>query len=122
MKFIAKFDTLSQGEDQYPVVNGVVDCPMALGRELGLEPFVEGAAGNGGSTNPPVDPETEKDAELHHTPADKAIAEIGQIQDVAFLREVIEREKRNTKKPGGRSTVIAAAEARIAALDAGDGK
>ena len=38
MKFIAKFDSLSQGEDRYPVVDGVVDCPVAIGRELGLEP------------------------------------------------------------------------------------
>lgn len=38
MKFRTTFTTISRGEDQFEVVDGIVDCPAEIGRELGLEP------------------------------------------------------------------------------------
>lgn len=65
---------------------------------------------------PPALTDAERAKALHTTHADDVIAMIGTITDPALLAVTRERETRNTRRAGGRPSVLAAIDARIAAL------
>ena len=96
---------LARGDEQYPVIDGIVECPADLAQEMQL-------------AEAPAAPPAADAHPLHSLNAEDAKAFVATLDTEEAIAAALEAESAHPKNLGGRKSVLAALQARVDALAA----